>query len=320
MLDDEVSAVLDNLNATFPPVHEMTGAEARVAVAARRMPVDNPDDVERVDDVEIAAPHGPLRVRLYFPHGAEGAALPVVVFYHGGGFVFCDIESHDGFCREMAKETASIVVSVDYRLAPEHPAPAAAHDAYTALSWALAHARELGGDPARVVVAGDSAGGNLAAVACVMARQAGESGRVTGQVLMYPVLDPSADTESYRLYANGYFNTAAAMHWYWRQYLPDGTLPSPEYEVAPGRAESLEGLPPAVVVTPVCDPLSDEGEAYVGALARAGVPVVHRRYAGLFHGFLTIGPLRAARAARAVLWRDMRELVGSNRILEGVGA
>lgn len=310
MQDTEVAELIDVLNAGFPPVHEMSGVEARATIAARRQPVQNIDDVERVEDREVPAPHGAVGVRFYFPHGSAAASLPVVVFFHGGGFVFCDIESHDGFCREMAKETRSIVVSVDYRLAPEHRAPAAAQDAHTTLAWVLEHAAEFGGDPRRVVTAGDSAGGNLATVACMMIKESG--GREpAGQVLIYPMLDPSCASESYEKYATGYVNTKAAMEWYWRQYLDGGPIPRPEHHVAPLTASNLAGLPPAVVVTAGWDPLSSEGTSYVAALRRAGVPVLNRSYPELFHGFLTIAPLRAAQSARTLLWRDLRSLITS---------
>ncbi|NIH83874.1 alpha/beta hydrolase [Amycolatopsis granulosa] len=306
MFDAEVSAVIQALDTGFPPIEEMTGAQARAAIAARRQPVRNLDDVARTEDRVLAGPGGDLPVRVYFPHHAGDEPRPVVVFCHGGGFVFCDIESHDGFCREMSAGTGAVVVSVDYRLAPEHKAPAAADDACAAFRWAAAHAAELGGDPARVFVAGDSAGGNLAAVACLTARDEGGPA-VAGQVLIYPVLDPSCDTESYHRYATGFGNTKAHMEWYWRQYLPGDGIPEPRHRIVPSAADTLRGLPPAIVVTAGLDPLASEGRAYAGALARDGVPVTHRHYPGLFHGFLTIATLQAARSARALLWHDLRD-------------
>ena len=315
MWDTEVADLLGALNAGFPRVEAMTGAEARAAVAARRAPVENLDDVAGAEDIVMAAPHGEIGARVYQPHRPDdgpSGARPVVVFFHGGGFVFCDLGTHDGFCRSMAKATGAVVVSVDYRRAPEHRAPAAAEDALTATLWALEHAAELGGDPARVVVMGDSAGGNLAAVASLMAREAG--GRTpVAQVLLYPMVDPACDSGSARRYATGYFNTLAATRWYWQQYLPaDGCLPEPTHHVAPLTAPTLAGLPPAIVLTAGLDPLCDEGGAYADALRAAGVPVLHREYGGLFHGFLTILPLRAAHAAREQLWRDLASLLDSS--------
>ncbi|MEU5844636.1 alpha/beta hydrolase [Saccharopolyspora shandongensis] len=304
MFDAEVAAVIRSLDAGFPKVEEMTGPEARAAIAARRQPVGNRDDVARTENREIPGPGGGVPVRLYFPHQRGDGPLPVVVFCHGGGFVFCDIESHDAFCRELSGRTSSVVISVDYRLAPEHKAPAAALDAYAALTWAAENASALGGDPGRLLIAGDSAGGNLAAAACLIARDDGGPA-VAGQVLIYPVLDPSCDTGSYREYGTGYGNTRAAMEWYWRQYLPADGVAEPRHQVVPPAADTLRGLPPAVVVTAGLDPLSDEGGAYAAALARDGVPVTHRHYPGLFHGFLTIMSLQAGRSARDLLWHDL---------------
>lgn len=310
MWNSEVADLLAVLNSGFPQVQDMTGAEARAAVAVRRQPVTNLDDVASTEDMEIPAAHGSIPARVYRPHATEsGATPPVVVFFHGGGFVFCDLETHDGFCRVVSRGTGAIVVSVDYRLAPEHRAPAAAEDAMTATLWAIEHADQLGGDPSRVVTMGDSAGGNLAAVACLMLRDTGQP-QPAGQVLLYPVIDPACDSESARAYATGYFNTRAATQWYWQQYLPDGgVVPSPTSHVAPLSAETLAGLPPAVVVTSGLDPLSSEGHAYAAALRSDGVPVVHRDYGGLFHGFLTIVPFPPAQAARALLWTDMADLL-----------
>ncbi len=273
-MDDDVQAMMRSLNEGFPAVETMTAPQARA---------------------------------VYRPHGNDGAR-PAVVFCHGGGFVLCDLESHDGFCRAMSRHTGTVVVAVDYRLAPEHQAPAAVLDGFAAFRWVAEHAAQLGIDPARVAIAGDSAGGNLAAVIALLCRERGATMPV-GQVLIYPVIDPSFDTESYNAYASGYVNTRAAMQWYWEQYLGGGTLPLPAYAVAPGRADSHEGLPPAVVVTAGLDVLHSEGTAYARQLRAAKVPVVHRDYPGLFHGFVTIMPFAAGAAARELLWADMRELL-----------
>lgn len=311
MFDTEVSELLQMMDRGFPPVHEMTGAQARAAVAARRQPVDNIDDVDRAEDRDISTQHGSLPIRIYYPHGHGERPLPVVVFFHGGGFVFCDIDSHDGFCRRVAKNVGAVVVSVGYRLAPEHPAPAAAQDAYAALVWVAENAAELGVDPDMIITAGDSAGGNLAAVSALMAREFGGPA-IAAQVLLYPVIEPDFDSPSYQRYASGYFNTKAAMQWYWRQYLGEQPIPEPASFVAPLRATTHVDLPPAIVVTAGMDPLSSEGHAYVAALKRAAVPVVHRHYPGLFHGFLTIGPLRAAAAARELLWADLTAVLADS--------
>lgn len=307
----EVQAMLDVLDRGFPPVHEMGGAEARALVATRAQPVDNLDDADAVDG-EIAGPDGAIRIRTYRPRDAQQGLRPAVVYLHGGGFVLCSIESHDGFCRRVARHTGAVVVSVDYRLAPEHPAPAAAEDAYAALAWVSEHADDLGVDTDRIMTAGDSAGGNLAAVACLMARDRGGP-TVAAQVLLYPVIEPDFESKGYREFGTDHFNTRAAMEWYWRLYLGDVDVPDdapyPAEHVAPLRAARLEGLPPAIVVTAGRDPLHSEGRRYVAALRAAGVPVRHRHYPELFHGFVTIGPFGPAASARDLLWSDIAALL-----------
>ena len=297
----DVDRMLDTLNANFPAVEKMSAAEARAAVAARLRPIDNADDVREAEDVRIA---GGLRVRIYRPWTETTAPMPAILFLHGGGFVFCSIESHDGFCRAVSKNTGRVVVSVDYRLAPEHTAPTAAEDAYTALDWLASNAGRVGIDQHRIVVMGDSAGGNLAAVSCLMARDRGGV-RPLGQVMLYPVISPDFETDSYRRYATGHFNTREAMRWYWRHYLGGDDLPRPAEYAAPLRAASLAGLPPAIVVTAGRDPLCSEGALYAAALRDAGVPVRHRHYPELFHGFATIAGFAPATQAQILMWRDI---------------
>lgn len=307
-MDDVVQAMLDQLNVGFPRVETMTGAQARAAVAARRTPVSNIDVVESTTDRAVPGPEGPIGVRIYCPRGVPATDRAGIVFYHGGGFVFCDIESHDGFCRALVRGSQAVVVSVDYRLAPEHPAPAAVHDAFAGFCWVIEHAAELGIDPARTAVAGDSAGGNLAAVTAILCRDQ----RVTqpaAQVLIYPVMDPSFDTDSYHRYRTGYFNTRAAMQWYWHQYVGAERVVDPPHLVAPARADSHAGLAPAVIVTAGLDPLHDEGCDYARRLRDAGVSIVHRDFPGLFHGFMTIPSFGPATSAQDLLFADLRQLL-----------
>lgn len=307
-MDDGVQTMLRELNAGFPRVENMTGAAARAAVAQRRLPADNLEDVRSTIDISVLGPDGAIPVRIYYPHGAPVDDRAGIVFCHGGGFVFCDIESHDGFCRALARGSQAVVVSVGYRLAPEHPAPAAALDAFTAFCWVVEHAAGLGIDSTRTAIAGDSAGGNLAAVTSILCRERGVA-RPAAQLLLYPVIDPSFETDSYHRYATGYVNTREAMQWYWRQYLGGEKVFDPPYLVAPARADSHADLPPAMIVTAGLDPLHSEGCDYARRLRDAGVPVVHRDFPGLFHGFMTIQSFAPAVSALDLVCGDLREFL-----------
>lgn len=305
-LHPDVEAMLSALES-FPDVTEHDPAELREIIVSRRAPLTHMPAMRLAEDRVIAGPGGDLALRLYVPEIHVPKLLPVVVFAHGGGFVFCDLDSHDEFCRSMAQAVGVAVVSVDYRRAPEHPGPAAMEDMYAAVQWAAAHAGEFGGDATRLVVAGDSAGGNLAATVSLAARDRGGP-RIAGQVLLYPVIDDDFGTESYQRYGEGYYNTTTAMRWYWQQYAPQGT-DSPY--LVPSRAESLAGLPPAVVATAELDPPCSAGEDYARRLAGAGNVVTAHRFDGLFHGFLTFPSLSLTEPARQHLWHMMRELLAS---------
>jgi acetyl esterase len=276
--------MIDQLEAAgVPPLWELPLEQARSAGALMGM-MDEPPAVASVEDRVIPGPAGDLPVRIYTPDGSKPRA--VVAYFHGGGFVFCSIETHDGTCRRLANVTDAVVVSVEYRLAPEHCFPAATDDCYAATAWVHEHASELGGDPRHMVVAGDSAGGNLAAVVAQMARHRGGP-PIAFQALIYPVIDAACDTPSYTENAEGYFLEKQAMRWFWDQYLgADGD--GADALASPIRANDLSGLPPAIVITAEYDPLRDEGEAYADALEAAGVPVTTRRYDGMIHGFVSM--------------------------------
>ncbi|QHG82275.1 alpha/beta hydrolase [Rhodococcus rhodochrous] len=302
-LHPEVESMLKALDAGFPDVTTVPPPELRDLIRSRRAPLQHLPAMRDVHDITIDGPGGDLALRVYRPESSEDA-IPVVVFAHGGGFVFCDLDSHDEFCRSMAEGVGVVVVSVDYRLAPEHRAPAAHEDMYAALEWAAGNITTYGGDPTRIVLAGDSAGGNLAATVALAARDGGGPA-VFGQALFYPVIDDDFDTESYRKYGSGYYNTTKAMKWYWEQYAPDGR---DDPRVIPTRTESLAGLPQAVVITAELDPPCSSGDDYAQRLADAGVEVRHRRFDGLFHGFLTFPSLSLTEPARQEIWKMMRSL------------
>ncbi|MCA2210933.1 alpha/beta hydrolase [Nocardia rosealba] len=303
--DPEVAAMLTALDAGFPDVAAMSAADARAAILARRGAPQRLPDLLSVRDVVVDGPGGALTVRVYRPHD-DGPPRPVIVFAHGGGFVFCDLDSHDEFCRSMAVGVGAVVVAVDYRLAPEHPGPAAHDDMLATVRWAAEHIATYGGDPARIALAGDSAGGNLAATVALAVRD-GNGPPVAAQILLYPVIDDDFDTESYRRFGTGHYNTTRAMRWYWQQYAPHGT---DDVRLVPTRAETLAGVAPAVVVTAELDPPCSAGDAYAARLKADGVPVHHRRYDGLFHGFLTIPSLAATQSARTEIWAMIRETLG----------
>lgn len=281
-LDPRVREVLSQMRAGgIAASHTLSVAEARGASRERRALLRGaPEPVHRVRDAVIPGPGGALPVRVYAP---KGAGLPVLVYLHGGGWVLGDLDSVDPLCRIFANGAGCLVVSVDYRLAPEHPFPAAPEDAYAALRWAAENAQALGADARRIAIGGDSAGGNLAAAATLMARDRGGPALVY-QVLNMPVTNFAFDTPSYEQFADDYPLARADMQWFWRHYLArpaDGGQPY----ASPLRAADLRRLPPGLVVTAELDPLRDEGEAYAARLREAGVAVETRRYAGMVHGF-----------------------------------
>ena len=284
-LDPQVRKFLDRLAAAnLPPLNEQTVESARSQMVLSTRFLGRPPRVERVRDLKIPGPGGELAIRAITPDGAGAEPLPVVAYYHGGGWVAGDLDSHEGVCRALANEAGAIVVSVDYRLAPEHPFPAAAEDAHAAAVWLASNAAEIGGDPARLAVCGDSAGGNLAAAASLMARDRGGPS-IALQVLAYPITDFDLETESYLRFAEGFHLTRSDMAWYWDQYAPkieDRRHPW----ASPMRAEDLSGLPPALVITAGHDVLRDEGASYAQRMRDSGVAVTLSCYEGMIHGFL----------------------------------
>lgn len=293
-LDPQIAEMIGALDAGFPPVHTMTGAQARATIRSRFAPSADPESVGSVTDTHATGPGGDIAVRIYRPV-TESAAPPVVVYAHGGGFVFCDLDSHDGLCRNLANRTGAVFISVDYRRAPEDPWPAAAEDLHAVTTWVAAHADALGVDADRVVVGGDSAGGNLAAVTAVMARDRGGP-TLAAQLLLYPVIAANFDTTSYQRFGQGYYNPKPALQWYWDQYVPNHGDRTHPY--ASPLSAHLGGVAPAVVVLAGHDPLYDEGVAYADALEAAGVPVTRCTFEGGVHGFMTMPMLDVAHRAR----------------------
>lgn len=259
----------------------MTLAEAR-AQSERLAALTPLERVGDVRDLTIPGPSGEIQLRVYHP--LPDGALPIVVFFHGGGWVMGSLETADANCRTWANALGCVIVSVNYRHAPEHKFPAAAEDAYAATQWVSEHAGELGGDGKRLAVAGMSAGGNLAAVVSLMARDRGTP-HIALQILGVPITNYDFGTASYRENADGYGLTRVAMEWFWQQYLNDPAEGMNPY-ASPLRAGDLSGLPPALVLTAEYDPLRDDGQQYADALRAAGVPTQAPCYERMIHGYL----------------------------------
>ena len=287
-------------------VADRTPQQVRDLTAALVVP--SAVEVAAVEDRALPPAAGsdvPIPVRIYRSR-RDGSPAPVLVWFHGGGWVIGDLDTADGTCRALCREADATVVSVDYRLAPEHPFPAAVDDCWAATRWVAAHAADLGGDPACLAVGGDSAGGNLAAVVAQVARAAGGPS-ICFQALVYPVTDATCDRPSMRDNAEGYLLTTAGMEWFYGHYL--GAHDRRDPRVSPLLADDLSGLPPAYVITAEYDPLRDQGRAYAEALAAAGVPVTLDEVTGTIHGFFALDQmLDAAGQARARLvaaWRGV---------------
>jgi acetyl esterase len=275
VVDDDPAASRAQLHQTIP---ELPGPQIHVEVR----------------DMSIPGPAGEIPVRHYRPSG--GQAAPLLVFYHGGGGAIGDLDTHDALCRLTCRDAGIHVLSIDYRLAPEHPAPAAVEDAYAAFKWAHEHAGELGAISGRVAVGGDSAGGNLAAIVCQLARDEGGPTPVL-QWLVYPRTDFTAQTRSLSLFARGFLLTKRDIDWFTAQYLRGTGIDPADPRISPLLAESLSGLAPALIAVAGFDPLRDEGESYAAALRAAGTAVDLRSMGSLTHGFANLFPLGGGSAA-----------------------
>jgi acetyl esterase/lipase len=283
-LAPEIRSLLEGMAAQGGPAMEtLSASEARQVAHGLDQLAGDAETVSRIENRKIPGRSGEIPVRIYVPEGR--GPFPGVVFLHGGGWVICDLDTHDNICRALSKRAGAVVVSVDYRLAPEHVFPAALEDSYDAACWVADHAAALGIDPHRLVIAGDSAGANMATVIAAKARDS-KGPALALQVLVYPVTDlTSFDTASQREFAEDHFLTRAVMEWFVGVYLPraaDRATP----DASPRFIADLSGLPPALVITAECDPLRDEGEAYAKRMQDAGVPVTSTRYAGMIHPFM----------------------------------
>ncbi|WP_163508265.1 alpha/beta hydrolase [Fodinicola acaciae] len=303
-LDPHVRALLDEMaSQELPPPEQLTVEQNREAIMDMRELAGPAEEVETV--VDISADGVP--VRIYAPAGEK--PLPVLVFFHGGGWVIGNLDTHDAVCRQLANRAGCVVAAVDYRLAPENPFPAAVEDAYAATAWIARNASAHGGDGTRLAVGGDSAGGNLTAVVSQLARDRGGPA-LAFQLLIYPAVNATDDSPSMTENADGYFLTRALMDWFFAHYVtnPDDAR---NPLVSPALTADLSGLPPALVITAEYDPLRDQGVAYAKQLADAGVPVEHVNYDGMIHAFYQMpGLLGAARDAIAKSAAALRAAFG----------
>jgi acetyl esterase len=311
VLDPDAAAVYKAfLQADRPPYETLTAAEARADYSQARFASNpEPPELARVEALAIPAPHGTIPARLYVPtrlRRRDGLS-PALVFFHGGGWVIGDLDTHDVAARKLAVEGELIVISVDYRLAPEHKFPAAVDDAIEATHWTAANASALGINVRRLCVGGDSAGGNLAAVVAIAARDGNGLG-LAGQVLIYPAVDFAMTHASHSEPETSLLLTHSVIHWFRDHYL-NRAADAHDWRASPARATTLNGLPPAYVLTAGADPLRDEGHDYAERLRQAGVPVAYRHFPGQFHGFFTMGKLlRQADVAAAEIGAWLREL------------
>ncbi|MGC2200023.1 MAG: alpha/beta hydrolase, partial [Stellaceae bacterium] len=288
-LHPQIQEVLRTMaEAKLRPIEEMTPAEAREQMeATARARKAEPLPVARVEERMIPGPAAEIRLRLYWPQAP--APVPAIVYYHGGGHVIGSLDTHDFVARNLCGGAEALIVSVDYRMGPEHKFPAAVEDSFAALQWVTSNAESLGADPARIGVHGDSAGANLAAVVALLARDAGHP-RLRLQSLVYPISDYSLAGESYEKFATGYgILTKAAMQWFRDHYLRSPEDAS-DWHASPIKAGSLDGVAPALIITAECDVLHDDGQRYAEALRSAGVAVEYKEFPGMIHAFFGMVP------------------------------
>ncbi len=307
-LDPQIEALLDAARkANLPELWQLTPQQARAEYLRRTNRLKADVEIYRSEDRDIDSPAGRLPIRIYTPRElAPNEELPVLVWYHGGGYVIGDLDTHDSACRALANEADCIVVAVDYRLAPEHKFPAAVDDCHAALKWAARNADKIHADAARIAVGGDSAGGNLATVVSILARNDGLP-KICFQLLVYPVTAPEPETKSHHAFAEGYLLTRKTITWFFTHYLrsPKDTK---DFRYAPLEADDLSSLPPALIIVAGFDPLRDEGVEYAEALIHAGNRVRLSNYQGMVHGFFLMGGMvdesRRAVSESAAMLRD----------------
>lgn len=308
-LDPDARQMVDLLESIAPVPNAHTVAyeyrEGRAADLAERQVEVIP--VDQVETFDVEGRGGPVTVRCY-RHGSEQGNRPTLLYMHGGGFVTCSIETHDPYCRTLARETGLTIVSIDYRLAPEHPYPAGFEDCLDVLNWAVSdEARRHGIDRSRIIVSGDSAGGALAAALAIWARDNGGP-PIIHQLLIYPVTLNDFSTASYAENAEGFYLTQEAMRWFWKQYIGEEEGEVDQFS-APGSASDLSGLPPATIITAGYDPLRDDGAKFAARLEEANVPVVYRDFAGAFHGFAGMFTLDCAQQSLKFIVEQLKAAV-----------
>ena len=309
-LDPQAKTILEEDAArNLSAYHDLSPPVARKQMLELSAPVDPQLTAERVVDQRIPGPGGEIPIRLYYPKGDR--LFAVVVYFHGGGWVIGDLDTHHALCHALSKSSGCLVVAVDYRLAPENRYPAAVEDAYAATCWVADNAEAIQADAGRLAVVGDSAGGTQATVVAMMARDHGKPD-IALQVLIYPIADHNFNTPSYLKNADGYMLTRDLMMWFWNHYLADENLADDPY-VSPLRAVSLSDLPQTLILTAEYDPLCDEGEAYAKRLQQAGVKVKLTRYDGMIHGFIRMtSRLDKARQALDEVAETLRSILKIN--------